>query len=113
MVGAVSACVRLTWEFSFSVSALGQCLKSVVEGLGTQGKILNKPSVTVETQTHLLKDGCWQGVQAILSLTMLSFHVLKRGLLPLVMTKSAFFSTKNLPVTVLKHSPPFHAYLKV
>lgn len=79
------------------------------EASGRKSSILNK-AVTVDTDTPFKG---WQGVQDILSLSMLSFHVLKRGLLPLVTTKFASFLTKNLPVTVLKHSPPFHAYLKI
>lgn len=62
------------------------------EASGRKSSILNK-AVTVDTDTPFKG---WQGVQDILSLSMLSFHVLKRGLLPLVMTKSASFLTKNL-----------------
>lgn len=60
------------------------------KAFGRKSRILNKPFVTVDTDPPFKG---WQGVQAILLLIILSFHVLKRGLLPL-MTKSAFSQLK-------------------
>lgn len=80
------------------------------EAFGRKRRILNKPVVTVDTDPPFKG---WQGVQAILSLSIFSFTCFKKGSSTTGDDQICFFPTENISVAVLKHSPPFHAYLKI